>query len=298
MNFRCFPSFLRVFLVALAVLASGASLRAQYEIGVKLNKETYLTYEGVEATVTITNRSGADVVMGGPNGAAWLSFDITDPQGRSVPPMRFNSEENIIFKSGATISRKVPLTDQFTFSEYGNYIVVANVYHPPTQQYYASNRARANFTDTTPMKWRPSFGVPVGLPGAGQIRRYELSILRDTDHTYLYVRLIDEKTSIKLVTQSLGTVIMVIEPQASMDRENRMHVLFMAAPHVYAHVCVDTQGKIIKREYFKEVETNRPKLITDASQSVTVQGGQPYDPTVPAVTRPAGRSVKDRPPGL
>ena len=32
--------------------------------------------------------------------------------------------------------------------------------------------------------------------------------------------------------------------------------------------------------------------------SVGIQGGVPFDPTVPAVTRPKGRSVKDRPAGL
>ena len=175
---------LRFLAVMLALAATPVVVNAQYETGIKLNKDTYLTHENVEATVTVTNRSGADVVMGGPNGDAWLSFDITDPNGKSLPPMRFNSEENIVFKAGNTISRKINLGEQFTFGDQGTYGVIAQVYHPPSQQFYASNRVRANFTDANPF-WKPSFGVPPGLPGAGQIRRYELSLLRDAEHTNL-----------------------------------------------------------------------------------------------------------------
>ncbi len=287
----------RRFALCLLLLAACPAARAQYEITLKLNKESYLTYEGVEATVTVMNRTGADVVLGGPNNTPWLSFDITDPQSRPVPPMRFHSEENIVFKSGSTITRKLALSDQFTFSEMGNYIVVANVYHPPTQQYYASNRARGSFMTSKAFSSK-SFGVPLGLPGAGQIRRYELSLLKDLEHTNLYVRLVDDKTNVNLATFTLGSWIRVVDPQLSLDRDNRFHVLFMTLPHIYSHIIIDTQGNIVKRLYYKEIETNRPHLALDSTQGVIVQGGEVYDPTVAAPTRPTGRSVKDRPPGL
>lgn len=278
-------------------LAACPVAQAQYEIMLKLGKESYLTYEGVEANVTITNRSGADVVLGGPNNTAWLSFDIIDPQTRPVPPMRFHSEDNIVFKSGSTITRKIALSNQFTFSEMGNYTVVANVYHPPSQQYYASNRARGSFSASKAF-WSKPFGVPLGLAGAGQIRRYELSVLKDLDHTNLYVRLVDDKTNINLVTFTLGSWIRVAEPQLTLDKENRLNVLFMTLPHIYTHNIIDTQGSLVKRLYYKEVEANRPRLVVDASQNVIVEGGVPYDPSVVAPARPAGRSIKERPPGL
>lgn len=283
--------------LCLLFLAGAGAARAQYEISLKLNKDIYLTYEGVEATVTVTNRTGADVVMGGPNNTAWLSFDIIDPQGRPVPPMRFQSPENIVFKSGATLSRKVALTEQFTFSELGNYVVVANVYHPPSQQYYASNRARGSFMDSKPF-WSRSFGVPLGLPGAGQIRRYDLCLVKDLERTQLYLRVMDDRANLSLATFALGNWIRVADPQLSLDKENRLHALFMTAPHIYAHIVIDTQGVPVKRLYYKEVETNRPRLIVDVTQEVRVEGGVSYDPTAPPPNRPGGRSVRERPPGL
>ncbi|MEI6536939.1 MAG: hypothetical protein WCN98_16460, partial [Verrucomicrobiaceae bacterium] len=215
-----------------------------------------------------------------------------------VPPMSLRSEQNLFLKNGATISRKVVLSEHYSFSDYGTYGITANVYHPPSQQYFASNRARANFTDAKRF-WSKNFGVPLGQPGAGQIRRYELCILRDLEHTNLYIRLIEEKTNLKIATFSLGHCIMVSDPQVTLDKDNNLHVLFMAAPHIYSHVSVDTQGRIMKRLYYREIQGDRPQLSSLDNQSITVQGGQPYDPAAaPADAKPQGRSVGQRPPGL
>lgn len=266
---------------------------------ITLNKDNFLTYEGVEATITVTNRSGADIVMGGPNGLPWLSFDITDPSGRNSPPLRSRSDEAMVFKNGATISRKMLLSNFYSFSEYGNYFIAASIYHPPSQQYYSSNRVRASFTDTTSF-WEQSYGVPTGLPNAGQIRRYTLSTMRDFERTYLYVRILEEKTKLKLATFSLGTCIMVTDPQITVDKDNMLHVLFMAVPHIYSHVVVDTQGKIYKRNYFKEVKENRPSMTMLPDNNIGVVGGVPFDPNAPAQdpTKPQGRSIGEKPPGL
>lgn len=288
--------------VALCLLVLAMALvtksNAQFETSLTVNKDTYLTYEGLEATITVTNRSGADVVMGGPSDLPWLSFEIINPSGNPVPPMSLRSEQNLVLKSGGTISRKVVLSDHFSFSDYGNYSITANVYHPPSQQYFTSNRARANFTDAKKF-WSKNFGVPMGQPGAGRIRRYELCVLRDLERTNLYVRVIEEKTDLKIATFSLGNCIMVADPQITLDKDNNLHVLFMAAPHIYSHVIVDTQGKILKRLYHREISGDRPQLSSLADQSITVRGGQPYDPTVsPVDAKPAGRSIGQRPPGF
>lgn len=289
----------RLFLLVSGLLfvIARPSLQAQYQTSVTLNKATYLTYEAVEATVTISNRSGADIVMGGPSGQSWLAFEVTAPSGNSVPAMQSRSDENLIFKSGATISQKVLISNFYTFSEYGTYAVTASVYHPPSQQYFGSNRARAVFTDAKPF-WEQSYGVPTDQPNAGQIRRYTLSTLRDTERTWLYVRVLEDKTNLKVNTFSLGTCILVVDPQITVDSTNKLHVLFMAAPHIYSHVIIDTQGRLEKRRYFKEIETNRPKLIVQNDQSIDVAGGVPYDPTAPEAGKPKARSVGARPPGL
>lgn len=293
--------FRSLLLLAVVFWGLASTAQAQFLTNVKLNKHTYLTYETVEATVTINNRSGSDVVMGGPNGMAWLAFEVVNPAGNQVPTLRINSDESIVFKAGASISRKVLISNSYPFTEYGLYTVAASVYHPPSQQYFISNRAKAQFVDSRPLDIpNLNFGVPAGLPGAGQIRRYQLSVLRDTDRSYLYVRLLDDRSGIKLATFSLGTCILITDPQVTVDRENKLHILFMAAPHIYSHVCVDTQGKIIRRAYHREIKSDRPSLFVQADQSIGVQGGETYDPSAPsqAAQQAKGRSVAQRPPGL
>lgn len=301
MNSAIRRPLLRALTLGAVLWTLGSTAHAQFMTNVALNKDTFLTYEAVEATVTISNRSGADVVMGGPNGQAWLVFDVVDPAGNRVPSLRVRSDETLVFKAGANISRKILVSDLNSFSEYGVYSITASVYHPPSQQYFSSNRARATFTDTKPFWGKENpFGVPLGLPGAGQIRHYELSVLRDTEHTHLYVRLVDDKTGLKLATFSLGTCIMVTDPQITLDSNNMLHVLFMAVPQTYAHVTIDTQGQVVKRLYFREVKGNRPQLFVQEDQSIGVQGGEPYDPVAAAAGAgaPKGRSIGTKPPGL
>jgi hypothetical protein len=297
MNLAIRKPVLRSFVLCLVLCAWTSVARAQFATNVTLNKSTYLTNEAVEATVTISNRSGSDVVMGGPNGQAWLAFEVTDPSGNRVPPLRLRTDETMVFKSGLDIKRTVLLSDYHTFSEYGTYGVTAAVYHPPTQQYYSSNRAHAKFTEAKPF-WEQSYGVPLGQAGAGQIRRYTLSVLHDFQRTYLYVRVIDDKSALKIATFSLGTCIMVMEPQVTVDSTNMLHVLFMAAPHVYAHITVDTQGKPVGRAYFREIKSNRPQLVVQSDKSIGVQGGETFDPSAPETVEAKGRSIGDKPPGL
>jgi hypothetical protein len=289
----------RVMILGLVLGAWCPAARAQFQTNIVLDKPAYLTYEPVTATVTIKNLSGSDVVMGGPNGLAWLNFDVTDPSGNRVAPVRLRTDETIVFKAGASLQRSIRVSDYVPFSEYGSYGVMASVYHPPSQQYYASNRLRVSFTDVKPF-WEQSYGVPLGLPGAGQIRRYALCLRRDTERTFLYSRVLDDKTGLKLSTFCLGTCIMVADPQVTIDSSNKLHVLYMAIPHVYAHATINTQGRMERAPTFhKEVGSDRPQLVVQKDQSIGVMGGVIYDPAIaeaPPTTK--ARSIKDRPPGL
>ncbi len=292
------PSLLACLLV-LCTLAAPRLARAQFETSLTLNKTNYLAGEAVEGTVTVVNRSGSDIVMGGPNGQSWLRFEVTGPDGSQVPAMRIRTDETFVFKAGGTKRYRVYVSDTHPFGGYGNYSVAASIYHPLSQQSYLSNRVRANFSDTKGF-WEKTFGVPMGLPNAGQVRRYDLVYVRDADRTYLYVRLVDQRTDIRLCTYSLGQCIMVSNPQITIDASNNLHVLFMTLPHVYVHVTMDTQGKLGTPAYYKDDKTTRPQLVTQADQrSIGVSGGVVLDPNGqdPAAA-PKGRSVSDRPPGL
>ncbi|MBX7211716.1 MAG: hypothetical protein K1X78_25640 [Verrucomicrobiaceae bacterium] len=282
-------------IVLCCVFASAA--HAQFASNIALTKTNFLALEPLVATVTITNRSGADVVMSGANESNWLTFDISDANGRSLAPIGLQKAKPFIFKAGTTIAEKVVISDNYGIDQLGAYGISATVYHPPTKQHYASNRVRFNILDSKPI-WEAPFGVPAGRPDAGRVRRYALIIFRDVDKANLYFRLIDDRLNQKLATYELGPVTNAVDPEPAVDRDNTLHVFFLAMPKIYCYAIIGPDGKLKKREYYKEVDTNRPAMIAAGDGTVAVRGGEFFDPAAPPPQKAKGRSVSERPPGL
>jgi hypothetical protein len=290
-------SFLAVALLPLA------AAHAQYEVALQLDKtEPYVSQEPMTATVTITNRSGADVILGGPKGKAWLSFTIKDSEDHSISPLQATSDETIPFPAGERLIRKVRLSDTQAVTEPGTYAVTVSAYHPPSGEYYISNRVRFVITDIKPYGNPLTFGVPEGFDGAGRKRQYVLMVHRDMERSYLYFRLRDERTGQRLITYSLGPVTMVREPQVTLDRNNYFHVLFQARPDQSTYVIITPDGKMKSVEYFRDAQTTRAQLFLTRENQVVASGGLKFDPAQEKAEAAAAgsrvRSVGDRPPGL
>ena len=284
------------FLVCLLLLLA-TSAHAQFGISVSLPRSTFMALEAIPATVTIANRSGADVVLGGPGRSSWLSFEMTDSAGHPLAPIEVSAEDMVQIPAGGTVQRKIVVTDAFAPTEIGNYALTARVLHPPTQQFYGSNRARFAITDAKPI-WEQSFGVPDGYRNVGKICRYALSIFREAEQTSLYFRLIDDQTGMRMQTYALGPISMIYDPQITVDRENRLQVLFLAMPKLYTHVIVKPDGSLFKRGYYRETEAGRPQMVSTATGETKVLGGEYMDPSKPAATGKSRRKVSERPPGL
>lgn len=283
--------------VILLLFALAPQIRAQFATNLALTKTNFLSLEPMQATVTITNRSGADVVMTGSNQSNWLTFEVTDSIGRTVAPVGLVAQKPFIFKAGTTIAEKVIISDHYGIDQLGTYGIIANVYHPPSKQFYASNRVRFSIMDAKPF-WEAPVGVPAGYPDAGRIRRYALTIFRDVDRSNLYFRLFDDRSNQKLATYEIGPISSSIDPEAALDRDNVLHAFFLALPKVYCYAIIGPDGKLKKREYYREVDANRPAMLAGGDGVVTIRGGVLFDPSAPPPARSKGRSVSERPPGL
>ncbi len=300
MNTPHTPTITRALFCLALFLTAADHARAQFATSLTLDKKNYLVQEPVQATVTVTNRSGADVVVAGKNGGHWLSFDITDSTGRSLTPVQLVAEDPFIFKSGATMARKSVITEKYALSEQGNYTVTCNIYHAPSQQFYSSSRQHFSVMDARPF-FDQAVGVPAGYESVGRVHRYQLIIFRDIDRTTLYFRLVDEASKANLGTFVLGPITTGLDPQVNIDSGNKLHILFLAAPKIFAHAIIKPDGKLDKRSYFRETDGNRPVMTAAAAGEIVVQGGLVYDPSAPtaaATPKGKGRSVSERPPGL
>jgi hypothetical protein len=282
------------------LLISFSAVHAQYLVNLSVDRATYLAQEPVLATVTVTNRSGADTVLGGKGNERWLSFEVTSPSGNGVPPLSANPEAPIVFKAGQTLTRQYYITETHAFSDEGNYGVIASAYHSGSGQYFQSNRCRIGITDVKPLMPAITYGVPPGFDEAGRTREYVLLVFRDMERSYLYVRVMDAPTKSKLLTFRLGSISLHRDPQITLDSKNHLHVMFLSAPDIYAYFVIQPDGKVKSREMVKEDETTRPKLFLTASNDVVLRGGIPYDPAAARAKTAAEkpRSISQRPPGL
>lgn len=272
--------------------------QAQFAVNISLPGSNFLALEAIPVTVTITNRSGAEVVLGGPGRASWLSFEMTDQSGREIGPVEVSGVDLVQLAPGATIQRKVVVTDAYAPTEIGNYGLKARVLHPPSREYYGSNRLRFAIHDAKPI-WEQTYGVPEGFRGAGAVRKFGVVLFMAGETTALYARLTDQKTGLRIQTYKLGPVTMALDPQITMDDKNHMHVLFLAQPNLWTHCVVAPDGVLKKRAYYKETSGNRPRLAQEASGVASVLGGVFFDPTAPPpVRREGGKKASERPPGL
>ena len=278
---------------------SAVSAFAQFDVSMKLPRANFMALEAINATVNITNRTGAEAVLGGPGRAPWLSFEMTTSEGRQLATMDASGAELVQLPPGGTISRKVTVTDAYAPSEIGNYAITARVFHAPTGDYYASNRTRFSIVDAKPL-WEQSYGVPAGFKDAGKQRTYSLSIFRDVDSTSLYFRLIDDKSGDRLRTFRLGPLSMIHDPQISIDAKNQLQVLFMAQPQLFAHATITPDGVLTKLSYYKQKGSDRPMMTQSVQGVIQIDGGEYFDPSAPPTAKPkvGGRSVSDKPPGL
>ena len=287
-------------LVAAFALLGGSSLFAQFQVALQLDKHIYVSQEPMTCVVTVTNRSGADVVLGGPDGRRWLSFAMVDSKGISMSPLDLTLEDPIVLTAGSTISKKVVLSETHSVEDPGSYGITASVYHPASGDYYQSNRARFGVIDIKPYGQPLVFGVPSGYPQAGRVRRYVLMVNRDINETFMYFRLMDDSTNTKIVTYPLGVLSMVREPQIALDRNNRLNIMFLTNRTTYVYVVINPDGKLRSVQYIRESPENRPQLYLTASNDVLLKGGTLYDPTAEAQEqkKTKGHSIGDRPPGL
>jgi len=290
------------------VIFTSGITHAQLGVQLELNRENYLVYEAVKANVTITNRAGRDIVIDGPGGQPWLSFNISSQGGADLSPYTSNGFgiEPVVLKSGTSISKNIILNRRYSLSQRGNYTVRANVYFPPLQRFINTSPRRFNIAEGR-IFWERVVGVPEGQ-GKGGFHRYMLLSYQAPSDSLLYFRLKNEEEDRVYTTYSLGKIIQQRQPQITTDEQNYLHVLFMAAPRTYSYTVIRPDGRVDNREVYREVKGNFPTLVQSEGGSVTINGGVFVDPDAPRTggqlglgggyTPPGGvRRLSERPPG-
>ena len=282
--------------VALCLIAA-ASANAQIEVELALARHSYILYEPIFVTVTVTNNTGHDVTFEDLAGKQWFNLDVTRLDGSILQPIASDYQlRPLTVRSGESLRRQIDLAPIFPIREMGTHRVRANIYYAEADKYFYSNYVTFDLTDGK-LLWRQSVGSPSDIGSTRQVSLLTHTLL---DKMLLYVRVRDEDGSTVYTTQSLGRVITSGRaPEEVFDRDNVLHVLHEALPGSYLYTQINMEGERLTQRAYLRVGQSRPTLVKTSTGIVEVRGGQLQETPVAGPGGPTrAPRLSDRPTGL
>lgn len=290
---------------------------AQLQVKINAPQGEYVAHERVLVGVSVTNRSGRDIVLAAPEGQDWLEFRVfrgSRAVRRVAAPGSF---ESTILKAGQTITKTIDLASFYSMGAYGFYTFQASVYFSPARNWITSNRDSARVVGARQL-WTETFGTqrerPVDDadlsqfesltdPGGSRImtlRTHKMMKYIGNDKSFLYYQLEDPNTQTIHTCYRLGELIDIRPPRFGIDSENNAHALFMIRPQLYAKIQIDTRGNVIESlsKFYKEHNNSIPVLRAAPNGGIVVTGGKEFDPDKVAEIRRSTRRLSDLPQGL
>lgn len=282
----------RCLLLSAIACACLSSAHAQLAASLKISKNLHLAGEPVIATVTITNHAGKTLMFNSDGRSQWLDFLVRDSHNNPIPPRGRTLFGAMKIAPGQTLARQVDLGEHFQLSRPGNYSVSA-VIHAPGQNIDGTVTNRSLFDQSSGrLYWSQKVGLPTN---ASRTREFRLINFAGDSKSQIYAQIVDNQTGNLVRTFPLGDILMMREPVATVDRAQRMHVIFLSTPTMWVHCVVDTDGKLVSRQIHQRGAQGDPQLLTFGDGSVRVANSIPYDPKAVAEERAKIRKASDRP---
>ena len=266
--------------------------RAQVEVRLKMGRNNFVSGESVPAELTVTNRSGQDLVFQGSNRAGWLEIMVNSLSGNPLTPLAQPAFGAVKIPLNQAMSRTIDLAQLYPLQTAGNFSVYAVVRLPgQSRDGFGSNRLTFNMNSARPY-WTQKIGLP-GKPGQG--REFRVLEFNNGSKTMLYAQVLDTRTGGAVRTHPLGEVLMFRKPSVTLDNRQVMHILYLMSPEMWGHVRVAADGQLLGRELHKRGAGSDPVLLTSQDGIVQVANSIPYDPKAEAEARGKVRKASDRP---
>lgn len=258
---------------ACAVLFGALQASAQVQIELSLSRRTYMLYEPLVATITLTNQAGRDVTFEDTPGKQWFNVEVTTLDGQVIQPYNRDYKlHSLTVPAGQTLKRKIDLNPLFPIREQGSHRLRANVYLSDAERFFASSYVTFDIAEGQ-LIWRQDVGVP---GSAAAVRQVSLLTFQRPDRLMLYARVRDgEGGNSVYTTQPLGRVLSSgAQPQALLDQQNTLHILQEAMPSAFLYTQISVDGERLNQQAYNKVGTNKPKLSKSPNGDVEIHGGQ------------------------
>lgn len=297
-------SFPQRFALLLATIGAGllgaSAAQAQVEISLHLNRHLYIEYEPILATVTISNFAGRDITLEDVGGKQWFNLEVYGAGDSQLSPYDPDYKLRPLHLSpGQTVQRQLDISPLFPIREMGPHRVRANIYFGEADKYVGSQPVQFDLTDGKVI-WRQD----VGVPGSQEMRQLSLLTHRLPDRMLLYARVRDEANNVVYTTQQLGRLLVSgREPEAMLDRQNRLHILQNAAPKTYLYTVIGLDGERVDQKVYTESPNSHMLLAKTADGSIGLRGGEIQLASAKGMGAASGITadtpkISDRPMGL
>ena len=277
--------------------------KAQINVELHFQRNTFLVDEPAFATLRITNMAGRDLTLGSDTGGdPWCQIQVSAVRGESPSP-RQNSPlfPPLFIKAGETIARSVNVTDVYDMSLPGQYRVKASIVLGQSRNMIVTTPAYITI-DPGKMIWNSTVGVPEGKPGAGGTRTFSVIQLQRKEGIFLYAKLEDRESGWRFPPYLLGRLLSAMLPQAQIDRENNLYVFHAVDDETYMLSQIDVasgrSGQAVYRS--KTPRAGRPSLQRqpDTGKLVIAGGIRVKETDAHAQTGPERSKLSDRPEGF
>lgn len=244
---------------------------AQVNVEVAFDQDAYLPHERCLAEIRITNFSGRTLRL--PADAAWLDLAVESTDGYLVAKLAdIPPAELLEIPSAARGKRFVDLAPCFNLTQRGRYRVTATVRLAEINAEVTSPPAYFTIMGGVPL-WEQVVGVPGGSTDQPlELRRFALLQTNDRKRLALYARISDEAEQRVYRVFSLGNLLSFGRPEAQVDRQARLHVLFQSGARQFTYYCISPTGEVLTRHTY-QITHVRPRLRPGEDGEVKVVGG-------------------------
>ena len=248
---------------------------AQLSVEVRMEQDQFLSGEQVVVAVKITNRSGQTIHLG--EDEDWLSFSVDSIDGKLLP--RF-ADPAVVgpfeLETSKMATKRINLSPCFPLTTPGRYNVTAIVKVKEWGIERSSRPKPFNIVQGSSL-WEQEFGVPKKTGETNtvpDIRRYSLhqaNYLKG--QLRLYFRLADSSSGKVFRVVPIGPMLSFSRPEAQVDHESNLHVLYLNGPHAFSYTVFNPDGELILRQTHDFTDT-RPTLRIGIDSRIFVSGGE------------------------
>jgi hypothetical protein len=256
--------------------ALAADTRGQLSVQLRAENDTYLLYESIPVAVGVRNGSGRTVEMETSGGQPWLSFLVTDGSDSLVGSVgQLQVGESVLIPPGQTVSRTIDILPLYDLRTRGSYRVQAMINVNGMQAISAP--IKLTIVNGREL-WSQTVGLPASEKGGDEYRTYSLVARISPRQDLLHICVKDEAHQLIYGLLPLGGFLTLTKPEARIDKQGHLHVLYQNGPRSFGYVHVDPYAKVVEHAAYSDF-LSKPRLVTNNDDGITsVRGGEQVYP--------------------